>query len=467
MFALSARFSGLPYFAGVSPTDRGKSFAMEAIQMYDSCRRATGKPNLHLLQGSILLAFFFHTTGPSSRAWMLTGMVIRLAYELEIEKTDQVGRRILVVEDWIQIEEIRRAWWLVWELDTFASITCNRPYAIPREEVAVFLPISDENWFSGTFTASTTLKTSPEEAWKSLDGSKNQNPRAWFLVANHLASLALGPQSRNQQDQLTMDLSINCFRFALPKAFHPPLQRLITSEQMAERNWVICTYLTLSAHRVLHGSAGVSVTASTDFLHRVHSLQAFNAELAYIVDCWPTNAITVCQPLISCTLLASHHILWKVPDSLQDPSIRLGRALVDEILKRFAATWEIGMNLLSQYTRLLYLIQCSLQLTDRATEAIKAYQTAGSLTPEEEDLLSRLSRYIPNSPSSSRLVSMGPQLSHASNFQLNFQPELEDFTGNINPPHNCDGTSENSGSHRMTRDPSVDIFSFLDNSIDM
>ncbi|KAJ5727480.1 hypothetical protein N7493_005300 [Penicillium malachiteum] len=355
MFALAARFSGLNYFAGLSPTDRGKAFSREAIQVYDSCRRVPGEPNLHLLQGSILLAFFFHTTGPSSRAWMLTGMVIRLAYELEIEKTDQVGRRILAAKDWIQIEEIRRAWWLVWELDTFASLTCNRPYAIPREEVAVFLPISDENWFSGTFTASATLKASPEEAWKSLDGSENQNPRAWFLVANYLTSLALGSQSRIPQNQLTMDLSINCFRFALPKTFDPPFQTLINSEQIAERNWVICTYLTLYAHRALHGSTGVSVTATADLLPRIHSLQAFYAELAYIADCWPTNALTVCQPLIACTLLASHHILWQVPDSLQDPSIRLGRALVEEILKRFSGTWEIGMNLLSQYIRLLYV----------------------------------------------------------------------------------------------------------------
>ncbi|KAJ5921437.1 hypothetical protein N7466_009763 [Penicillium verhagenii] len=347
MFALAARFSDLTYLKDLAPTERGKPYAAEAVKVYDSSRQAPEEPNMNHLQGSILLAFFFYTTGPSSKAWVLTGILIRLAYDLEVDQTDKIGRNVFPSKDWIELEEIRRAWWLVWELDTFASITCNRPFAIPREEVPVFLPVSDEAWFSGTSTASTTLKTTPEDAWKSLQGSENQNPRAWFLVANYLSSVALAPQSRSYEDILSMDLSVNCFRFALPKAFHPPFQRHLSCDQMAERNWVICTFLTLSAYKALQVPNNLLATATADYDPRINSLRAFNAELAYIVDAWPTDALTVCQPLIACTLIASHHLSRGLSDSLEDSSIRLGRALIEELLKRFAATWEIGMNLLS------------------------------------------------------------------------------------------------------------------------
>lgn len=417
MFALAARFSDLPYFTGVAPADRGKPFAAQAIKRYDLCRHALEEPNMHQLQGSILLAFLFYTSGPSSKAWLLTGVVVRLAYELGIEKIDLDGRTAIPVEEWVRREEFRRAWWLVWELDTFGSIICGRPYVIPREEVPVFLPVSDEYWFSGTLTSSATLKTSPEDAWRSLEGSENQSPRAWFLVANYIVSFALGPRPMSQLDKLSIDLSINCFRLALPKSFHPPFERLVGADTATERNWVICTHLMLSANRVLQASSPRPASALVDPSYHLSSIRAFNSELSYIVDSWPTTAIGVCQPLIACTLIASHHLLLDLPKSLQDSSVNLGHALVEGLLRKFAAIWELGGILLGQYIHFSRpYVPKEPRFTDGTIEVIRVSQSSHKPTQVEEKLLRRFSRFIPI-PSPPGVISNASQLDSDRNRQ--------------------------------------------------
>ena len=112
-----------------------------------------------------------------------------MAYEMDLCNVDADGGQNLDVGEWVEREEIRRAWWLVWEFDTFAGRILRRPYTIDRKRMSVLLPASDDAWFGETPVNSAKLEVHPSAVWKSLQGCGNQDYRAWFIAANFLMSL--------------------------------------------------------------------------------------------------------------------------------------------------------------------------------------------------------------------------------------------------------------------------------------
>ncbi|TQV90005.1 fungal specific transcription factordomain-containing protein [Cordyceps javanica] len=204
MFALAARFSPNPYFQGKASSARGESFARNATQCYDKLRVELGESNLLYLQGCILLANYLYTSGPYYRAWILTGDVSQ----------DQL--------EWTQLEERRRAFWLVWELDTFGSTLSKRPTAINNLRMAVRLPVSDEMWFAEKPVQSVVLHSKAAQAWKGLLDCPNQDERAWFLTANYLMAASHDlylRQSSSQDEQDELSDSILCFALAFSQRF--------------------------------------------------------------------------------------------------------------------------------------------------------------------------------------------------------------------------------------------------------
>ena len=124
-------------------------------------------------------------------------MCSRLAFELGLDKIDE---DLLGVDyssewespyEWVEREEKRRAWWLVWELDVFASTILKRPQAIDKSQINVLLPASDAQWFDNCPISSTFIIRDVANTWRTLQDCPNQDVRAWFLVCTFFMATAL------------------------------------------------------------------------------------------------------------------------------------------------------------------------------------------------------------------------------------------------------------------------------------
>ncbi|KAF2992989.1 hypothetical protein E8E13_000658 [Curvularia kusanoi] len=285
MFALSARFSTSPCLACIRPLDRNKRFRDAALEAYAALRGTKGA-TLTYLQGCILLAFNAYTEELNSPAWILTGVCVRLAYDLGLSEIDdplEAGQ----ADDHVATEEWRRAWWLTWELDTFGSLITCRPFAIDRHHFTVNLPIADVDWFSEKFVQSSPLATSLDQGWTASQKSENQSARAWFLRANHLLSLLFTHLQRKrkgvEEEFRDFEKAFTCLKLSLPPSFHILHHRAaFQAADFADCNWVMGTHLILmnaystidlvSANQTDQLRASTDLTDSPDNSIRVRGL---------------------------------------------------------------------------------------------------------------------------------------------------------------------------------------------------
>lgn len=259
MFALAARFSTSETFSKVSPLTRGKLFADRAAVLYDSIMRAVQEPSTSLVKGIVFHAFYYLTGGHAIQGAVLTGICVRLAFDLGLDEVDtdllnedgnldkkDCGN----VDEWIQREDLRRLWWIIYDLDTFVATISCRPYGIARQRMKVLLPVSDQHWFNGVPTISVTLLSSPGSTWKSLAGSPNQSARAWYILSNHLmsslADVARRPSQVPMDTRAELESEVSCLKLALPDEFQLRLLH-IDEDNFTEGHWIISTHLMILA----------------------------------------------------------------------------------------------------------------------------------------------------------------------------------------------------------------------------
>ncbi|KIW18316.1 hypothetical protein PV08_02604 [Exophiala spinifera] len=342
MFALAARFSPNPYFKGLAPSARGQVFARKAMQHHAKLRVELEEPCLLHLQGCILLANYLLTSGPDYRAWILTGVCARLAYDLDLCSIDgcqNIGEDKL---EWTQLEERRRAFWLVWELDTFGSTLSKRPTAINNQRMTVCLPVSDEMWFADMPVQSVVLHPNPAQAWKGLPDCPNQDERAWFLTANYLMAASHDMYSRQvscQEEQEELIDSILCFAFAFSQRFSLEACPLVfDSESFSRCNWIISTHLMLASARISLANAERMA---------VFRASSYARECSRILRSWHPDYIVLSHPFVACLLLP----IWVLsPRDLLSPpedSERI-RSMPYSVLKQIASVWGIGSELLGE-----------------------------------------------------------------------------------------------------------------------
>jgi hypothetical protein len=348
IFAMSARYSTHPRLANVPSNKRGQRFAERARDVYTQ-GRSLRTPSLTYLQGCILLAFYFYTSGPTAQGWIFIGVCVRMAYELRLAEIDDDNWAPVTPVGPVEKEEMRRAWWLVWELDTFASTVSRNPYAIDRKRMSVTLPISDEAWFSDVDVPSAELNSQPGQSWRSLHGSVNQDERAWFLVANSLMA-TIHDRLQQKQDisadeKLTLENEVCCFKLALPSSLRLDIDTLtFTPSTFARCNWVIGTHLMLMATSFM--VAGIITTETDD--HSVSSLSANGVsplrqraiDLSRIISLWDSRYIALAHPFLTCMMLppyASDSDVYKT-QSLISSTHDLAKLVLDH----FAEKWKLG-----------------------------------------------------------------------------------------------------------------------------
>ena len=257
MCALAARFSTSPYFAETPLKSRAEPFLSHAAQLFqDSMKLDTAiRPNLSLLQGILLLGWYHQVCGSSGRCGSLISISCRLAYDLGLNNIDQqlleakAATQWTSVEEWSRKEELRRTWWLIWELDMFSSSILQRPHTIDKLHINVLLPVSDEAWFADTPVPSVAVIPDPFQVWKTLKDSLNQDDRAWFLVVSFLQAFSHDLTSRRQTtSQMVSDFQagMTCFSISLPRRFQLSASCLnFDDNSFPGSNWIVSSHLML------------------------------------------------------------------------------------------------------------------------------------------------------------------------------------------------------------------------------
>ncbi|OAG38447.1 hypothetical protein AYO21_07269 [Fonsecaea monophora] len=349
IFALAARYVDTAPFVHTPPPQRGERFFVDAHRVYEKLRQSGTPPSIILLQGSILLAFYCFTSGPTGLTWGLVSRCVELSYELDLNSIDDDpdDASDSSPEEWITKEGFRRVWWLVWELDTFNSTTSRRPCMINKRRVTVHLPCSDEAWYAGTPISSAKLIPEAKDAWKSLENCANQDERAWYLVVKYLSSIAHDlaqlPAGVLLEQKQELGLSLCCLRLALPPIFHLRSKPFsFDNTNFARGNWITALHLILAGTKLTmstiieEGSPGNSEEVASS---SASASKARLDDITLIVSNWPPDFIAVAHPFIACTMMPvyspSNSTTATNPSSLPRDLSRL-------VLAHYARVWKLG-----------------------------------------------------------------------------------------------------------------------------
>ncbi|OQV10701.1 Fungal specific transcription factor domain-containing protein [Cladophialophora immunda] len=358
VFALAARFSKASFFSDTDPVLRGKVFAERAAALKDLVLKGIEEPSLELVKGCVLLAFYNITAGHAAPGSLLVSVCVRFAYDLGLNETDDEDKIISDAEEdpdvWIRKEELRRLWWVIYELDCFVSTVSCQPYGIERGEIKVLLPVADHQWFNGLSIKSSYLIERPGAIWKSLAGSENQSPRAWYLVANYLKSYfaddARQPKRNTSDMQAALEMDLACFKHALPAGFQLRVMN-VNENNFGNANWVISTHcMVLSCEALLERrrwchagpepSLNIVQEAATFGRH-------FYSSLVRIAQIWPPEYIPLNHPFMSCCMINP----WDALAAQHEPNFQ-SYELSKLLLSHYSRYWRIGGALL----RLLSII---------------------------------------------------------------------------------------------------------------
>lgn len=253
MMALSARFSLSSHFSHLSPEKRGNQFARKAQAIFNDMTQQPKpfKRTLPRLQGLILLAHYNQACRPPMGCDLTVATCTKVAWELKLHLVDELDDAQQTVEAWVAKEAQRRAWWAIWELDTFEAIAGRRPFTIDRSRSYVMLPVSDEAWFSNTPVKSAEVSPDILQCWKTLKDCPNQDERAWFLVTNVIMAHALELCQRSRVSTKCIsdiDTVVSCFSLLYHENFRKRINNLTFEEgAYAKSNWILCSRLMINS----------------------------------------------------------------------------------------------------------------------------------------------------------------------------------------------------------------------------
>ncbi|OAL38582.1 hypothetical protein AYO20_02232 [Fonsecaea nubica] len=373
--ALAARFSTSSYFAHLPPKSRAEPFLTQATQLFQDAMKldAAIQANLSLLQGLILLGWYHQVCGSSGRCGNLIGISCRLAYDLGLNNIDhdilesKSAVQWTSTEEWSKKEELRRAWWLAWELDMFSGTILKRPHTIDKTHINVLLPVSDEAWFSDTPVASVAVIHDPLHVWKTLKDSPNDDDRAWFLIASFLRAFAHDIIHRRHTTAQTIcdfQSSITCFSLILPQRFHLSTNCLSYDESsFAANNWIVCTHLILQSSR-----SSLRLLCNRKFPEHLDvSLETSALEdeklVCRVIREWDPNYIARTCPLVTTTLLGPAAINAKTACELAahpDESRPIYLEMLKLVLGAIGSFWQIGASVLE----LVQLLEARRSITE-------------------------------------------------------------------------------------------------------
>lgn len=191
---------GTAHTRKTNPRERGRGFSrraselfQDAIQEFENLEldaNMADKPSILLIQGAALLIYAELARGAVHRAYLLVSTCVRMAYDAGLDRIDSAEHLQSIdpvlhsqTADWRK-EELRRAWWCIWELESFVcNIRCC-PRMVNQTTCQTRLPMDDVDWFEGTVVPLYFLPSNFEQ-WSEFG---NVLPRT-SLLANQIVAL--------------------------------------------------------------------------------------------------------------------------------------------------------------------------------------------------------------------------------------------------------------------------------------
>ncbi|KAK3714864.1 hypothetical protein LTR37_007599 [Vermiconidia calcicola] len=382
VLALAARYSTSPYFSGAEPACRGDPFGRKAKEIYDASVSRLETPSLPFLQGCVLLGFYLLSSGSGIQGWLVCGTCSRIAYEMGLDTLDQQpasssGGQTATDRAWTIKEELRRAWWCVWELEVVASTIYRRPHTVPKVRAQVMLPVSDEAWWADEEVPSAIIPASPLRAWQALRDCANQSERAWFLVGNYLIYCAHDMLQQSQytpQDIQEIETAITGFTQLLPVQFRASSGIVFDTKCFGKANWIVSTLLMLQGSRIYvkllkqceasdpcadhHNGFLASLPTPVPYEPALLDFSCCAQGIMDIVHEWPPEFIGMNTPFIATLLLGPAKINLRVLQHRESIDFRKGvassvassqKAILKLAVEKVARYWKFGSILLDEF----------------------------------------------------------------------------------------------------------------------
>ncbi|KAF3063123.1 hypothetical protein CFAM422_010249 [Trichoderma lentiforme] len=234
-----AESPGTAHTRQTSRRERGRGFSRRAGELFEDTTHEyenleldaniADKPSILLIQGAILLSYAELSRGAVHRAYSLISKCVRAAYDAGLDRIDSAENLQSVdpilyhqTTDWRK-EELRRAWWCIWELESFVCNILCRTQITNLTNCQTKLPMDDMDWSEGTETPSYFLPNSFEQ-WSRLD---IESPRisilAHRIVALHFLLAIVGLEGKESSDLSTayseIERCVTIWRKSLPPEF--------------------------------------------------------------------------------------------------------------------------------------------------------------------------------------------------------------------------------------------------------
>ncbi|KAF5232299.1 hypothetical protein FANTH_13043 [Fusarium anthophilum] len=345
MLALAARHSTNAYFSNIPAPERGNGLLKEACSLYRKSRETEDLPNIKYLQGCVLLTNSLAVDGPCHRAWILTSVSVRMAYDLDLCNMDDVEEACSDPEEWTVMEERRRLFWAIWEIDTFLSTLARRPRAIDHRRMVVLLPVSDAAWFAQEPVESSLFAARPSEVWKCLMNSSNQDERAWFLIANYIMALTYETTTSTfdrQEDREEIVNAITCFSLLVMQRFSLGSHPGLFSVNNPAYHWILGLHLMINASRICVSAFNKDPQPNTS---------AYTQEFCRIMHHWHPETVVLGHPFLACILLLPQASLSTTPMGTTN-TLSSNHEMTLLMLAQFGSVWKLG-SLLTEVANLL------------------------------------------------------------------------------------------------------------------
>ncbi|KAH7074371.1 fungal-specific transcription factor domain-containing protein [Paraphoma chrysanthemicola] len=378
IFSLAARFSRQTDLWTCTASLRGEQFARNSRALVGR-QELYSEENLSLmfLQGYIMSAYYDLTAKPSAQAFTSIGFCCRMAHAMLLHQTDSPGQRMstqagIFDTGWTRLEEQRRAWWALVQMDNFASIVGGLPFALNLERAQVNLPVPDEAWFDALPTYSLTIPSkSSQIVWNLLKTNEIEDPYTWYLICNNIMRDVHDTLERNDrsiEDFRLLESALKCFELSLPSNLTwAEANHKLYWYSPRERNWIICIYMLIQSMK-----STIELALRKTFLdkdgrtHRLHvddliDLAGMHLALSsskpglpraiqdqvQAVHMWPAEQVAFMSPLIVVTLLmpAAACALGIRDESsafANATRVALDAQILELTLQRFAEWWGLG-----------------------------------------------------------------------------------------------------------------------------
>ncbi|GAN04748.1 conserved hypothetical protein [Mucor ambiguus] len=163
ILSVAARFSKRPDIVQHPLWMAGEKFAEIARSMVN---QVIETPSIEHVQGLLILNLHEYGCARTVRCWMYSGMAIRMAFEMHLEKElmfEESPGCILPVERWFWYENRRKLYWDTFLQDKLSSSMTGKPQMMDHLDSNMLLPI---------YNSSLNLDSTGELYQQNLDGTK-------------------------------------------------------------------------------------------------------------------------------------------------------------------------------------------------------------------------------------------------------------------------------------------------------